>query len=261
MTPAPTPPGLVSILIVNWRTPVQTRLCLRSLRAFTRAPHEVIVVDNESGDASADYLASLDWIKLIVNSGEQSHRAGLELARAEARGEWLLALHTDTFVARPGWLERLLAETGPETCLVGSSDRVLMPMTTPLDRLSLWWTRRKQARRWAREGRSPKLLSHCLMVRRAFMIEHGLRFDRPVADADGRVLDCGEPLQRYCEEQGLAMRALGREQLGEWMWHFEAATLNLKTGRKVPLKRRLRSWRFYRQPEILARLADDSLDR
>ena len=45
------------------------------------------------------------------------------------------------------------------------------------------------------------------------------------------------------------------------MWHFEAATLNLKTGRKVPLKRRLRSWRFYRQPEILARLADDSLDR
>jgi hypothetical protein len=44
------------------------------------------------------------------------------------------------------------------------------------------------------------------------------------------------------------------------MWHFEAATLNLVRGRKIPWKRRRRAEHFYRRPKIQAILNDSSLD-
>ena len=43
-----------TICIVNYKTPDFTRLCLRSIRGFTKYPYEVIVVDNDSQDDSLD---------------------------------------------------------------------------------------------------------------------------------------------------------------------------------------------------------------
>lgn len=253
---------MVSLIVVNYRTPKQIKLCLRSLRRYTRyEPRELIVVDNGSADASLDYLRGLPWIRLIENPGpDTSHRAALDLARAEAKGEWILILHSDLFVAREGWLTALMDRTGPYTQMVASQDRVIMPLRHPFDRLSLWWTRRKRARRWRRRGLPAKLISHCALFRVALFERYGLQF-RGQERVDGVYIDCGEEIQRTCEERGLEIVWLGREELGPWMWHFEAATLNLVTGRALPLKRRLRAKRFYQRPEIRALLADDSLDR
>ena len=63
-------PGKVSICIVNYKTEELLKLCLRSIRKFTTFPYEVIVVDNDSGDGSLDYLRSLSSIRLIERTGE-----------------------------------------------------------------------------------------------------------------------------------------------------------------------------------------------
>lgn len=250
---------LVSLIIVNYKTAKQTKLCLRSIRRFTRQPCETIVVDNRSGDESSEYLRRLHWIRLIENDyPEPSHRNGLDLAITRATSDKILILHTDTFVRSEGWLETLLGRMEPETMILGSQDRVIMPFHGPR-RLELWWKRQKRARSWKKKGVSPKILSHCALYRRELFTEHGQRFDYPTY-VDGVYNDCGEFIQRYCEDRRLGIQILRCEELWPLMWHFEAATLNLVNNRKIHWKRRRRAEQFYRRPEIQTILNDSSLD-
>ena len=84
--------SLVSLVIVNYRTPKQTTLCLRSIRRYTRIPYEAIVIDNRSGDASLDYLRQLSWIRLVESNCEQpNHVNGLDLGVAHS----MSSLHVD----------------------------------------------------------------------------------------------------------------------------------------------------------------------
>ena len=249
----------VSIVLVNYRTPKQTKLCLRSLRQYTHSPCETIVVDNCSGDESEQYLRGLPWIRFFSNeSPTPTHRNGLDLAIRKATGDLILTLHTDTFVRREGWLCNLLRHCSPDSFIVGTPDRVILPFRGA-SRLNLWWKRRKRTRRWRAKGASPKLISHCAVYRRELFTEHGQRFDHP-EHVDGVYNDCGEFIQRYCENQRLGIRQLRCEELSPWLWHFEAATLNLVTQRRIPRKRLRTTERFYRRSDVHAILEDDSLD-
>lgn len=254
-------PVEVSIVVVHYQTEKQSRLCLRSLRKYTELPHELVVVNNSPEHSSSRYLESLPWIRLIVNNDpEQSHRRGLQRGLEAATGEWILALHSDCFVKTKGWLQRLLALKQPGALMMASCDRVIMPLRGPWDRLHLWWTRRKQRKRWQARSQPPKLITHCALFHRSLFEQHGQRFDTP-KHVDGQFIDCAEAIQRYCEAKDLPVQWLGREQLAPLLWHFEAATLNLVTGRKLALKRRLRTWWFYQRTEIKCLLSDDGWDR
>ena len=107
--------GKATICIVNYKTLDFTRLCLRSIRKFTRYPYEVIVVDNNSQDESLEYLKSLSWIRLIERdttgdeSGGYSHGAALQLGRENCNTEFFVSMHSDTFVIRDGWLSDLIS--------------------------------------------------------------------------------------------------------------------------------------------------------
>ena len=68
----------VSIVLVNYKTPLQTKLCLRSLRRFTRYPCDVTVVDNRSEDESTEYLSRYPH----ELSGGQRQRIGIARALA-----------------------------------------------------------------------------------------------------------------------------------------------------------------------------------
>lgn len=251
--------SLVSLVIVNYKTPKQTALCLRSIRRYTRVPYETIVIDNRSGDASVDYLRQLSWIRLVESDYEQpTHVNGLDLGIAHSRGDIIVIMHTDTFVRRGDWLETLVGYMDDDTMVVGSHDRLIMPLSL-VQRGNLWWKRRKMHREWKARGQSPKIMSHCALYRRELFTKHGQRFDYPTW-VDGSYIDCGEMIQRYCEQQGLGIRTLGREQLEPLFWHFEAATLNYVMGRRLPFKRRFRTWWFYRRPDVRTILADESLD-
>ena len=94
-----------SLVLVNYKTPDITRMCLELLREHVQAQGiPVWVVDNDSADASLDYLRSLDWINLIERPspgkemGHIAHGKALDLALAKVETDYLFLLHTDTFV-------------------------------------------------------------------------------------------------------------------------------------------------------------------
>ncbi len=104
-----------TICIVNYKTLGFTRLCLRSLRKFTKCHYEVVVVDNGSADESLEYLKSLKWIKLIERdssndpSGGFSHGAALDLGLENCKTPIFVSLHSDVFIIKNGWLGELVS--------------------------------------------------------------------------------------------------------------------------------------------------------
>ena len=125
----------VSIVIPNYKTPELTRLCLRSLRRHTDLERvRVIVVDNDSRDASLDYLRKVEWIELLERttdgeSGPEMHARALDLALEKVDTPFLLVIHTDTIVVNDLWLDFLLnrINSDPNIAGVGSWKLEIVP--------------------------------------------------------------------------------------------------------------------------------------
>ena len=114
--------GKATICIVNYKTLDFTRLCLRSIRKFTKYPYEVIVVDNDSKDESVEYLRRLKWVRLIERPfqlgqlrGSYDQSAALDLGLAGCNTEFYVVMHSDTFVKKTGWLTDLVSFFGNDT--------------------------------------------------------------------------------------------------------------------------------------------------
>jgi len=89
----------VSVIIVSWNTKDILLDCLRSLYEQTKTPIEVIVVDNDSSDGSADAVERVFPMVRLVRSGEnlgfaKANNRGL----AEATGSYILYLNPDTVI-------------------------------------------------------------------------------------------------------------------------------------------------------------------
>lgn len=94
-----------SIVIVNYKTPEITRICLDLLHQHLGNDNVPIwVVDNNSADESTEYLRTLDWINLIERSapgpeiGHIAHGKALDLVLQRVETDYLFLMHTDTFV-------------------------------------------------------------------------------------------------------------------------------------------------------------------
>jgi len=128
-------PRPLAVIIVNYRTAGLVEDCLRSLLPEVAAlpGTQVVVVDNASGDGSAERLAAFvaaqgwgGWatvLPLADNRGfSAGNNAGARHVLAEAEPpEWLLLLNPDT-VVHAGALQALLDRGGrePRTGIVGS---------------------------------------------------------------------------------------------------------------------------------------------
>lgn len=89
----------VSVLIISYNTREMTLECLRSLRDQTEIPHEVIVVDNNSQDGSAEAIAAeFPEIVLEARKDNLGFAGGNNAAAERARGDYLLLLNPDTVV-------------------------------------------------------------------------------------------------------------------------------------------------------------------
>ena len=128
--------GRATICIINYKTLHFTRLCLRSIRKSTQYPYDVIVVDNDSKDASLNYLRSLRWIHLIERpakpdepGGGFAHAAGLDLGLENCQTEFFISMHSDTFVLKDNWLTDLIGHlnSGENVACVGSGKIDLTP--------------------------------------------------------------------------------------------------------------------------------------
>lgn len=154
-----------------------TRKCLDSIERNTPEPHEIIVVDNGSGQETEDWLRS--WVashpnsRMVRNDDNRGFAGGNNQGFALARGRFLLMLNNDTLVA-PGWLARMLAvlRKHPECGAVGPmSNRISGPQ---LDRDASYGNDEGIAPHAMRradyfDGRSEEILravGFCLLFRR-----------------------------------------------------------------------------------------------
>lgn len=90
----------LSIIITSWNTRELLRAALRSIERFpSRYPSEVIVVDNDSRDRSAEMVESeFPAVRLIKNNVNTGYAGGNNIGYAASRGELILLLGSDTEV-------------------------------------------------------------------------------------------------------------------------------------------------------------------
>jgi len=112
----------VSVVIVNWNTRGYLRDCLMSIRRYpAELDCEVIVVDNNSSDGSADMVATdFPEVTLIRADANLGFARANNLAMSRARGDWLALVNSDALV-HAGCLQRLCdyLSRHPDVALVG----------------------------------------------------------------------------------------------------------------------------------------------
>jgi len=133
----------VSILVVSYNTCEMTLECLRSVKAETTVPYELIVVDNVSDDGSAKAIASeFPEISLFAETENHGFAKGNNIAAEQATGEYLLLLNPDTVVLE-GAIDSLVgfAERTPDAKIWGGrtlfGDHSLNPASC-WRKISLW---------------------------------------------------------------------------------------------------------------------------
>lgn len=224
----------VSILIPNYKTAELTKLCLRLIRKYTdQKKIEVIVIDNESNDASLDYLRSLSWIRLIEREtipGEgaiSSHSRALDLGLAQVTTPYVLSIHTDTLIRHPDWLNFLITqiEKKPEIAGVGSWKleskplcRLALKTVERNAQLAYYHLRGKEAECISGIGKNYYYLrSHCAMYRMDLLKKFNLHFS-------GGDMVAGKDIHYQLINAGYEMVFLPSEVLVNYLEHINHAT-------------------------------------
>lgn len=114
---------MLSVLLVSFNTREDTLIALDSVFAETRETEfEVIVVDNDSVDGSADAIHERfgDRVRLIRSDINLGFAAANNLAASHASGEYLLLLNPDTIVLK-GAIDTLVrfAQKNPDAGVWG----------------------------------------------------------------------------------------------------------------------------------------------
>ena len=271
------PAHLVSMVIPHYETPKLARLCLRAIRRFTTVPFEVIVVDNASADAaSRATLRGVSWIRLIERAADEvppeapaAHATALNIGLREARGEFVLAMHTDTIARREGWLGEMLApfETDARLAVLGA-DKLDAPgpLGAMLKALVTGKTYRRLGLHAVGREVPPALRrkalharSFCALYRRAALVDEGLDFYPKPGTA------AGEGVYHALLARGYHGRLLSARRMNELVAHVVHATAYLSEGRSIRtgrVRRRTarRLERLFGASWIRALEEDDSLD-
>jgi GT2 family glycosyltransferase len=197
---------MLSIIIVNYNARDDLRACLESLQTAQPAL-EIIVVDNASGDSSADMVrAEFPHVRLLAMERNTWFCGGNNLGIEAARGDTILLLNPDT-VVQPGVLERMAAfldrhpdyagvtaqmrypdGTIQRTCSRVPTYTYLLLEHTPLGWLFRGWRQRVSARHWYVDWNRDTdkdvdvLPGSCLMARRGLRLDDDLRLYFPEDD-------------------------------------------------------------------------------
>lgn len=89
----------VSFIVVNFRTPDLVLRCVHSIQEHTLdQSYEIIIVDNASGDDSAEKLAGLPGVTFIANPNNAGFGVANNQGAKSARGKYLFFLNPDAYL-------------------------------------------------------------------------------------------------------------------------------------------------------------------
>lgn len=117
----------IAIIIVNYRTPALTLDCLRSLEAEVDDSRRVVIVDNASGDGSADAIEQgirdsgfAAWAKVLRAPTNGGFASGNNVGIRSIVADSYLLLNSDTIV-KPGAIAELWAALSarPDAGIIG----------------------------------------------------------------------------------------------------------------------------------------------
>ncbi|WP_291887158.1 glycosyltransferase [Cellulomonas sp.] len=122
--PAEVRPGVVSVVVVNYRGADDTIVCLRSFDDVDWPADrlELVVVDNESGDGSAERIRTeLPGVTVVEAGSNSGFAGGCNLGVAHATGEYVAFINNDARPA-PGWISAAVEalEADPQVAAVAS---------------------------------------------------------------------------------------------------------------------------------------------
>lgn len=254
-------------------------LCLRSIRRHSAdVRYEVIVVDNGSKDASLDWLRSIPWIRL-VERGEQTPEewivamaTALDIGIAQGRGKYLLIMHSDVIVKRPGWLRLLVdaIESGDDRTAAAGTGKLetksklslALKKWTDTKRLKLFLRRTLLGDKravWLERPHAPR--DFCALYRIDVLREHKLSF------IQRGELSAGDSMYLNLVERGYNAKMIPVEEMVGYIDHIAHATAAVR-----PDERRLKHAHTQRKTErridelfsredVKSLLADTALDR
>lgn len=230
------PPANYSLVLVNYKTPDITRMCLELLREHVQAQRiPVWVVDNDSADASLDYLRSLDWINLIERpspgkeAGHIAHGKALDLALEKVETDYLFLLHTDTFVYDKEVFAMMIRECvrSPDMAAVGCVEQLNRGLLRDTWRLTSRFCKHHVRRAKLHLGMRSKqprpykethLKSFCTLWNARLMKSLGLHFcmDEQVP---------GYTLQDRMSGLGYGIKFLSPRKIFSYLDHIQAGTV------------------------------------
>ena len=111
----------LSIIIVSYNARVDLERCLESLHAAPPAiAHEIVVVDNQSTDGSAQAARGWDDVTVIESGANLGFARANNMAIRASSGPFILLLNSDTVVPA-GAIDRLVAElrARPDAAIAG----------------------------------------------------------------------------------------------------------------------------------------------
>lgn len=111
----------LSVCIVSYRCESALRKCLGSLRTTRGVHHETIVVDNCSGDGTAEMVArEFPEVRLFARQDNRGFAFGCNVGMQASRGRHILLLNPDTLVTADTLSELLLTlRRYPRTGIAG----------------------------------------------------------------------------------------------------------------------------------------------
>lgn len=168
----------VSVIIPLFGNTSDIRRCLESLEANRDLVHEVIVIDNASPDAAASVTSEFSFVTLVRNKTNLGFGQASNQGAAQASGDVLLFLNSDTIVPRSGLMRLIealersgsIGAAGPLTNRSGHHQQIDPTYTT---RQSIGFFADAFARMSASDREVDMLVGFCLAVRRSVFVEIG----------------------------------------------------------------------------------------
>lgn len=120
-------PGVVSVVLVNYRGAEDTITCLRAFDEVDWPSDrlELIVVDNDSGDGSVDRIRAAVPAATVVDAGSNTGFAGgCNLGVAHATGEYVAFINNDARPA-PGWISGAVRVLDADATIGSVASKVL----------------------------------------------------------------------------------------------------------------------------------------